>query len=1161
MKRIQCMKIVFCVLLSSALIVPPLDGAILEIGSGHNYATVTDALVSATDGDTLIVFGTITDYNITVSKHVTIRGENPLTSIIQASETGAEVGRRVFLLSPGYQILLQNLTIQHGNSNENGAGIYSQAELSVRNCIIRKNSGVRGGGVYSKSGMLTIVGCDIRENSSQYDGAGVCCRDGNLTIENTTIAGNSMIINSSFGGGLYMSASADEKILTMANCTISGNVAGLATGSGGGIALVALSAASAEQASGKLTASIVNVTLAENSCGGVGKGVFAQATDTSFEAGVVNLTLTNCILDNGLADNFATSGGGVVNVTRTYSIFRDASFSAVGDGNANDTNPLLGALSDNGGLGKTHALLAGSPAINAGTAIGAPLTDQRGYTRVGSPDMGAFETQEVPVSISPNTVLASGGQTILFNVNITNVEAMRGFDVHIQFEPTHFTQAIFTEGAFLSSSGDLTFWQQTGDNGLYRVNCAILGSTAGKSGSGTLFTIALTTAANVPGGLINPEDDNLTLPEVVLRDVNNNPIPGTTVGGTKIVIDIAAPGMEPISEPQLHWYRSAPVLSSLVFKDNYNLQRIEYKIDDGGWTILADNINDSLYQLTNWSVPSFAGLAESVAGHSIRWRASDDLNQQAGDADWMWSFKKDVTEPQGALSIAFSQITPVGMTVTGATAVDAIQGEEYYEFDCKTDEQFDKIRTLNAAEMSCTGMTPNSPYTFRYRVSDGVADDQVEPPCNTTAWSEDFSTYTLSVAPTDASVTCDKSGVVNTSAFTFTAVGGFGPGTVEYYHVAWDNSATHTWTGAEVQWQDSTMTFGAVLANTDYYLHVQGYNAQDVSNGTMTLGPYQWNGTPITPVSNLHYVTAGDSANAIFVDWVNPSDAEMSGVELWVKGFGGYPMYSGFTPSMPSSRNSADTNGWSLIYSGSDTHFEFSPEERDFYYCAIFVKDMASHYSGAICDSALSYWLGDVDATPDGDVDLDDIHILRNALGASSGDARWNAACDVGPTLKRSRLGRPAPDSVVDLEDVMIFSMNYDNTTDSSQTPETPALSSPVVVKLTTWIENNQLYAQLDLASNPAAVKGLSFCIDLNGLSIDSFEIGSIWGENDFFETIVSDDQVKFYGAALGHEAVLQGNGYIGRARLNVLSQNVECTLSQACARTVANTPIDVSIE
>ena len=54
---------------------------------------------------------------------------------------------------------------------------------------------------------------------------------------------------------------------------------------------------------------------------------------------------------------------------------------------------LVAPLADNGGPTQTMALMSGSPAINTGTATGAPATDQRGLPRFGAVDKGAFEVQ------------------------------------------------------------------------------------------------------------------------------------------------------------------------------------------------------------------------------------------------------------------------------------------------------------------------------------------------------------------------------------------------------------------------------------------------------------------------------------------------------------------------------------------------------------------------------------------------------------------------------------------------------------------------------------------------------------------------------------------------------------------------------------------------
>ena len=69
--------------------------------------------------------------------------------------------------------------------------------------------------------------------------------------------------------------------------------------------------------------------------------------------------------------------------------------------NANPIDPKLGPLANNGGRNKTHALKAGSRAIDAGDNAVTQTTDQRGtgfarmkdgnFDRVATVDIGAFE--------------------------------------------------------------------------------------------------------------------------------------------------------------------------------------------------------------------------------------------------------------------------------------------------------------------------------------------------------------------------------------------------------------------------------------------------------------------------------------------------------------------------------------------------------------------------------------------------------------------------------------------------------------------------------------------------------------------------------------------------------------------------------------------------
>jgi hypothetical protein len=87
-------------------------------------------------------------------------------------------------------------------------------------------------------------------------------------------------------------------------------------------------------------------------------------------------------------------------------------------GSLNNTDPMLGPLTNNGGPTLTMALLPGSPAIDAGDSSAAPATDQRGFPRPAglASDIGAFEYG----SMLPVLAISRSGATgmnILVNGN------------------------------------------------------------------------------------------------------------------------------------------------------------------------------------------------------------------------------------------------------------------------------------------------------------------------------------------------------------------------------------------------------------------------------------------------------------------------------------------------------------------------------------------------------------------------------------------------------------------------------------------------------------------------------------------------------------------------------------------------------------------------
>jgi hypothetical protein len=90
-------------------------------------------------------------------------------------------------------------------------------------------------------------------------------------------------------------------------------------------------------------------------------------------------------------------------------ISSDLNCGLAGPGDQNNLNPLLGPLANNGGFTQTHALLPGSPAIDAVThnPCPPPNTDQRGFLRPAGPacDIGAFEAGAISPTPTPTATL------------------------------------------------------------------------------------------------------------------------------------------------------------------------------------------------------------------------------------------------------------------------------------------------------------------------------------------------------------------------------------------------------------------------------------------------------------------------------------------------------------------------------------------------------------------------------------------------------------------------------------------------------------------------------------------------------------------------------------------------------------------------------------
>jgi hypothetical protein len=249
--------------------------------------------------------------------------------------------------------------------------IGSSGNLTLRGLTLTDGYGYSGGAINNDGGTLVIEDCAIHGNEAQNIGGAIYNR-GHLTLRNSTISGN-------------VSANAGFSPLTT---------------SGGAI----LQYASLTSAT---SATIEHSTIAGNT---------DLAADTPLAVIVMKGTLTlknSIVADNGSGgtDNFGTNGGSIV--SNGYNISNDWNGISTTTGDRTG-DPLLGTLADNGGPTWTHALGAGSPALDAG--LNGATLDQRGAARPynGTVDMGAYEYRN-PVQ---NCSLATGTETSVGNVTL-----------------------------------------------------------------------------------------------------------------------------------------------------------------------------------------------------------------------------------------------------------------------------------------------------------------------------------------------------------------------------------------------------------------------------------------------------------------------------------------------------------------------------------------------------------------------------------------------------------------------------------------------------------------------------------------------------------------------------------------------------------------------
>jgi len=438
--------------------------------------TLRDAVQNAVDGDTIdltqLSCGTITLTTgeiVVEMDHLTLQGPGRDALTIDGGHSS-----RLFDFWGGYGAYVQpalfalnDLTLTNGfkggisfggcvyGLSLNPNAIIALTRSTVTGCTIGDETSrlADGGGVYTR-GSLALYSSTVSNNvatigpggsQSGFGGAGAVYT---ITVEDSTVTGNraevadaggsslvggiggmggvppnsyfeprsSTIVRSTIsnnyataGGGLFFNAPLGYTVTvtpTVSDSTISGNTSATSTGV----------YATSYFANAAVFLTIQSSTIAFNSATGNGCGGIVSNGNAPIG---VDLEST-IVADNTGPSGIAADVCGTATMSGANNLVMASALPLPADTLSGD--PLLAPLADNGGPTFTHALLAGSPAIDAGNNIAALDTDQRGagYARVVGPaaDIGAFEVQNKPVpptlaaTFTPDTIVAGGVSTL-----------------------------------------------------------------------------------------------------------------------------------------------------------------------------------------------------------------------------------------------------------------------------------------------------------------------------------------------------------------------------------------------------------------------------------------------------------------------------------------------------------------------------------------------------------------------------------------------------------------------------------------------------------------------------------------------------------------------------------------------------------------------------
>ena len=352
--------------------------------SGSSAISEGGGIFNDTSGTLTLTNSTVSSSSATAGGGIFSAGPLTLDNSIVSGNSATIVGGGI--LNANSTLTLNNTTIS-GNSAASlgGGGIFNAGTVTLTSSTVSGNEATKeGGGIFSTVGTVTLDNSTVSSNEAGSDGGGIYTAATNLSLSDSNITGNSAVS----GGGIYNTGFVGTLILT--NSTVSSNEAG-GNGGGvfnsGGVTLTLNQSTINDNSSGTLP--VESSTLSNGEANGTGGGIW--------NSGTAEVNIKNTIVANNLSGGDCS--GGVTSLG--HNLNSDNSCGLDGTGDLTNIDPKLHHLQHNGGSTFTHALLPGSPAIDAIPAehcvdheSNPVTTDQRGVARKQGVacDIGSYES-------------------------------------------------------------------------------------------------------------------------------------------------------------------------------------------------------------------------------------------------------------------------------------------------------------------------------------------------------------------------------------------------------------------------------------------------------------------------------------------------------------------------------------------------------------------------------------------------------------------------------------------------------------------------------------------------------------------------------------------------------------------------------------------------